>query len=291
MEKEPSERVAAIRSNQGFLRSQTVVMGASESFPATPTCTPLLNKHLKHVNDPRSPTAGILRTPIEVESSPKDNTQFPKQGELVVKSQHENWDPRSPTPGISRTPLKDVLADAINYPVKLFCENFMGENREEEQPQEESQHQDQKSEFTFGMEERTARSTVSSEEIFPEDSQQAEKGGNGQLFSMVSVAAETKPVQSARIIHPTGSKSVRRRVSNKMLAMPTGTGRSPLSILHGDNSPISLASHQSKRSSSVTDNQREPKDGTLSSASNFPADIYGWDPMNKENRQCPWVEN
>lgn len=94
--------------------------------------------------------------------------------------------------------------DAINYPVKLFCENFMGENREEELPQEESQHQDQKSEFTFGMEERTARSTVFSEEIFPEDSQQAEKGGNGQLFSMVSVAAETKPVQSARIIHPTG---------------------------------------------------------------------------------------
>lgn len=41
-----------------------------------------------------------------------------------------------------------------------------------------------------------------------------------------------------------GSKSIKRRISNKMLAMPTGTGRSPLSILHGDNSPISLASHQ-----------------------------------------------
>uniref|UniRef100_A0A670ZFG1 Uncharacterized protein n=1 Tax=Pseudonaja textilis TaxID=8673 RepID=A0A670ZFG1_PSETE len=175
-------------------------MGASESFPATPTCTPLLNKHLKNVRDPRSPTAGILRTPIEVESSPKDNTQFPKQGELVAESQHENWDPRSPTPGISRTPLKDVLADAINYPVKLFCENFMGENSEEELPQNESQHQDQKSEFTSGMEERTARSTVSSGEIFLEDSQQAE-GENKQLFSMVSVAAATKPVQSPLQIH------------------------------------------------------------------------------------------
>ncbi|XP_026542040.1 cell division cycle-associated protein 3 isoform X1 [Notechis scutatus] len=274
----------------GFLRSQTVAMGASESFLATPTCTPLLNKHLKNVRDPRSPTAGILRTPIEVESSPKDNTRFPKQGELVAESQHENWDPRSPTPGISRTPLKDVLADAINYPVKLFCENFMGENSEEELPQDESQHQDQKPEFTFGMEERTARSTVSSGEIFLEDSQQAE-GENEQLFSMVSVTAATKPVQSARIIHPTGIKSVKRRVSNKMLGMPTGTGRSPLGILHGDNSPISLASHQSKRSSSVTDNQRETKDGTLSFGTNFPADSCGWDLMNKENRQCRWVEN
>lgn len=80
----------------------------------------------------------------------------------------------------------------------------MGENREEELPQEESRHQDQISEFIFGMEERTARSTVSSGEIFLEDSQQAEEGGNEQLFSMVSVATATKPVQSARIIHPTG---------------------------------------------------------------------------------------
>ncbi|XP_063150740.1 cell division cycle-associated protein 3 [Candoia aspera] len=266
-------------------------MGASESFPATPTCTPLLNKHLRHVSDPRSPTAGILRTPIEVESSPQDRTPFPKEGDLVAKSQHENWDPRSPTPGISRTPLKAVLADTINYPVKLFCENFMGGNSEEELSQEESQHQDQKSELTFGIEERTARNTISSGEIFPEGSQQAKEEKNEQLLSMVSVAAATKPVHPARISLPTGSKSVRHRVSNKMLAMPTGTGRSPLSILHGDNSPISLASHQSKRSSSVTVSQGEPKDGTLSSGSNFTAGSCSWDPMNKENRQCRWVEN
>uniref|UniRef100_A0A8C6Y0A8 Uncharacterized protein n=1 Tax=Naja naja TaxID=35670 RepID=A0A8C6Y0A8_NAJNA len=105
-------------------------MGSSESFPATPTCTPLLNKHLKNVSDPRSPTAGILRTPIEVESSPKDNTEFPKQGELVAKCQHENWDPRSPTPGISRTPLKDVLAvqNKFSRPLRRLISKSKNQN-------------------------------------------------------------------------------------------------------------------------------------------------------------------
>lgn len=43
-------------------------MGASGSAPATPAAP--RNKHLAHVTDPRSPTAGILRTPIEVGALP-----------------------------------------------------------------------------------------------------------------------------------------------------------------------------------------------------------------------------
>lgn len=39
-------------------------MGVSGSAPATPTAP--RNKHLAHLRDPRSPSAGILRTPIEV---------------------------------------------------------------------------------------------------------------------------------------------------------------------------------------------------------------------------------
>uniref|UniRef100_A0A8D2IWS6 Uncharacterized protein n=1 Tax=Varanus komodoensis TaxID=61221 RepID=A0A8D2IWS6_VARKO len=87
-------------------------MGASESSPATPTCKPLLNRHLGHVSDPRSPTAGILRTPIEVWKEPMP---FLEQDELVANNQNPNWDPRSPTPGISRTPMKAVVAGKWGY--------------------------------------------------------------------------------------------------------------------------------------------------------------------------------
>lgn len=41
-------------------------MGSAKSVPVTPARPPLHNKHLARVADPRSPTAGILRTPIQV---------------------------------------------------------------------------------------------------------------------------------------------------------------------------------------------------------------------------------
>ncbi|XP_074839708.1 cell division cycle-associated protein 3 isoform X1 [Carettochelys insculpta] len=87
-------------------------MGAAESFPATPASKPFL-KHLAHVRDPRSPTPGILRTPIEVESSPQRSPLAePKEAEMASG---QSWDPRSPTLGISRTPMKAVMP-AISNP-------------------------------------------------------------------------------------------------------------------------------------------------------------------------------
>lgn len=41
-------------------------MGSAKSVPVTPARPPPHNKHLARVADPRSPSAGILRTPIQV---------------------------------------------------------------------------------------------------------------------------------------------------------------------------------------------------------------------------------
>ncbi|XP_067159189.1 cell division cycle-associated protein 3 isoform X4 [Apteryx mantelli] len=82
-------------------------MGASESCPVTPVSDPLLNKHLAHVSDPRSPSVGILRTPIEVVSSP-GGSPMPGPTEPAAGTSRDRA-PRLPTPGISHTPMKAVL--------------------------------------------------------------------------------------------------------------------------------------------------------------------------------------
>uniref|UniRef100_A0A8C2NH27 Cell division cycle-associated protein 3 n=1 Tax=Capra hircus TaxID=9925 RepID=A0A8C2NH27_CAPHI len=79
-------------------------MGSAKSVPVTPARPPPHNKLLARVADPRSPSAGILRTPIQVESSPQPSLPAGEQVEgpkLVQDS-----DPRSPTLGIARTPMK-----------------------------------------------------------------------------------------------------------------------------------------------------------------------------------------
>lgn len=110
------------------LRGSTpAAMGASGSAPATPVPGSLRNRHLAHVSDPRSPSAGILRTPIEVRLFPLSSLLSALRGPSapavppqVVSSPAgspqpgpaqagaQDADPRSPTPGIYRTPMKDT---------------------------------------------------------------------------------------------------------------------------------------------------------------------------------------
>ncbi|XP_074666867.1 cell division cycle-associated protein 3 isoform X3 [Strix aluco] len=168
-------------------------MGVSGSAPATPAAP--CNRHLAHVSDPRSPSAGILRTPIEVLSSPAGSPQ-PGPAEPAAGACQDR-DPRSPTPGISRTPMR----------------------------------------------------------------------------------AESS-----------GSKPVRRKTNNKIVATSGGTGRSPLSILQDDNSPSASAPRQGKRHV-LGENLVEKKEVTVDLSRNLKSGNCAWSDLNKENQQCPFVEN
>ncbi|XP_074016256.1 cell division cycle-associated protein 3 isoform X2 [Numenius arquata] len=168
-------------------------MGVSGSVPATPTAP--RNKHLAHVRDPRSPSVGILRTPIEVVSSPVDSPQ-PGPAEPAVGTS-QDWDPRSPTPGISRTPMRAVSS---------------------------------------------------------------------------------------------GSKPIRRKTNNKIMATSGGTGRSPLSILQDDNSPGAPAPRQGKRHV-LGENIGEKKEVIVDLSRSLKSGNCAWSNLNKENQQCPFVEN
>ncbi|XP_073932279.1 cell division cycle-associated protein 3 isoform X2 [Castor canadensis] len=84
-------------------------MGSAKSLPVTPARPPPHNKHLARVADPRSPSAGIQRTPIQVESSPQPG--LPAGEQLDGPKQAQDSDPRSPTLGIARTPMKISCVD------------------------------------------------------------------------------------------------------------------------------------------------------------------------------------
>nr|XP_060618601.1 cell division cycle-associated protein 3 [Anolis sagrei ordinatus]XP_060618602.1 cell division cycle-associated protein 3 [Anolis sagrei ordinatus] len=264
-------------------------MGASESCPATPTCKPLLNKHLAYVHDPRSPTAGILRTPIEVQNSPQESplTILKDHDDVIADKQDLSWDPRSPTPGISRTPMKDVLADVLSSPVKQLSEAFLTENMEEKLSLEESHHEVQKPDMKSVTE--VASEETKCVEVSQGDPLGAEEEKNERPPTSVAAVAKPAPLTSA--LPPAGVKPTRRRVNNKMRTVSTGAGRPPLSILQDDNSPSALLPHQSKRGLSVADGQVELKEGMFNSGRILKAGGCNRPSFNKENQRQHLLEN
>uniref|UniRef100_A0A7N5JRU5 Cell division cycle associated 3 n=3 Tax=Ailuropoda melanoleuca TaxID=9646 RepID=A0A7N5JRU5_AILME len=97
-------------------------MGSAKSAPVTPARPPPHNKLLARVADPRSPSAGILRTPIQVESSPQPN--LPAGEQLEGPNQAQDSDPRSPTLGIARTPMKTSSGEPPSPLMKQLSEVF-----------------------------------------------------------------------------------------------------------------------------------------------------------------------
>ncbi|NXG21202.1 CDCA3 protein, partial [Grallaria varia] len=256
-------------------------MGVTGSAPATPAAP--CNKHLAHVSDPRSPTAGILRTPIEVVSSPAGSPQ-PSPAEPPASTGQE-WDPRSPMPGISRTPMRAVSSDSVDRLVKQLSEAFGPEGTEPAPPSP--------------AEEPARRSSLPAEgPLSPSTAPARPARPAGHAFSSESsvlrVLSEEERLTS-RTITPAAfsspvSKSIKHKPNNKVMATSGGTGRSPLSILRDDNSPSTPAPRQGKRYV-LGENPGEKKEVTVDLSRSLKSGNCAWSDLNKENQQCPLVEN
>ncbi|XP_032415513.1 cell division cycle-associated protein 3 [Xiphophorus hellerii] len=87
-------------------------MGTSESKMAVPADAkpqPVIKKtHVSHLIDPRSPSAGIDRSPIQVCGKESSSAAAVKsECPLAVN------DPRSPTFGITRTPVREIMRATV----------------------------------------------------------------------------------------------------------------------------------------------------------------------------------
>ncbi|NXC83223.1 CDCA3 protein, partial [Cercotrichas coryphoeus] len=251
-------------------------MGVSGSAPATPAAPH--NKHLAHVSDPRSPTAGILRTPIEVVSSPAGSPQ-PSPAESLAGTDQER-DPRSPTPGISRTPMRAVWSDSVDRLVKQLSEAF-GAEAEAPEPAPPG--------AAVPAEEPARRSSPPAERPpSPGTARPGRPAGHGLSSGKCSCGLTGLRVPAALPGMAASNKPIRHKPNNKFMATSGGTGRSPLSILRDDNSPSAPAPRQGKRHV-LGENLGEKKEVDLSRS--LKSGNCSWSDLNKENQQCPFVEN
>lgn len=235
-------------------------MGSAKSAPVTPARPPLHNKLLARVADPRSPSAGILRTPIQVESSPQPN--LPAGEQLEGPDQAQDSDPRSPTLGIARTPMKTSTGEPPSPLVKQLSEVFETEASKSNLSPEpvlpleatSSSELDLPLGTQLSLEDQTppcSQTEFPSKQVFSK-----EEAGQPSETPMAGQGSD-KPSRDPETPRSSGSKHNRRKANGKVL------GRSPLTILQDDNSPGTLAPRQGKRPSALSENARELKEGAI----------------------------
>ncbi|NXA05902.1 CDCA3 protein, partial [Sapayoa aenigma] len=250
-------------------------MGVSGSAPATPC-----NKHLAHVSDPRSPSAGILRTPIEVVSSPAGSPQ-PSPAEPPAATSQER-DPRSPTPGISRTPMRAVSSDSVDCLVKQLSEAFGADaavpGPGATGPAEEPARRSSPPAAREAAERPLSPSTA--------PARAARLSGHGFSGKCSMLGPRGSLCPKSRV----GRSPIRHKPSNKIMATSGGAGRSPLSILQDDNSPSAPTPRQGRRHV-LGENLGEKKEVTADLSKSLKSGNSAWSDLNKENQQCPFVEN
>ncbi|XP_067833009.1 cell division cycle-associated protein 3 [Heptranchias perlo] len=256
-------------------------MGSSGSTCMETPVKVVYNKHLGNVLDPRSPTSGILRTPIEVLSSPSPSPGEAELGEEKEEEEEEKEqedicdprDPRSPTPGVNRTPLKPTMTDKISKLVKQLSGVFVGEEPESEvlvapgegaeAGPEEPVDQLLECEEEPAGDGRAGRDPVG-EEARPGPAQ-AQAQGPSVGDATEGPQLETQAPPRSRTLEGAPGVMKRKRVkqAGKTL-MVLENGRSPLQVLRDDNSPTStLARRQVKTTLGLSQNLSDPSPRNL----------------------------
>ncbi|XP_010989145.1 cell division cycle-associated protein 3 [Camelus dromedarius] len=267
-------------------------MGSAKSVPVTPARPPPHNKLLSRVADPRSPTAGILRTPIQVESSPQPDQ--PAEEKLEDLKQTQDSDPRSPTLGIARTPMKTSSGEPPSPLVKQLSDVFETEDPRSDLPPEPilpletppSSQLDLPLDSQFSLENQMSpwsQTELPSKQVFSKEETGQSSG------TPVGSQGSDKPLRDPETPRSPGSMRSRWKPNSKVL------GRSPLTILQDDNSPGTLTPRQSKRPSPLSENVKELKGGAVLGTGRLPkTGGRAWEQgqgQDKENRHFPLVEN
>ncbi|XP_029436242.1 cell division cycle-associated protein 3 isoform X3 [Rhinatrema bivittatum] len=214
-------------------------MGSMDSKPMATPAKPMHHRQLARVLDPRSPTAGILRTPIEVVAPPRNSPAAPGVNKTMLQDSPPMVDPRSPTHGITRTPVKPTGTEILTSLAMQFNETFVSEsvNSLLAKPSLEEKQ---------GAEDQAKTQA---------EEQCVQRKGEAQLEE-----AQPKERQAGK----DSGWSARQRsrpTGGKELMTLAGNGRLPLQALRDENSPTTICHRQVKYPLLVSDGLTEQLPG------------------------------